>query len=161
MTRAVQGLTKKRKPVVLSTAPVAGRGSGPYLSLYTDLSKICTALPTSKSFSGKGSNCTFRRLRKENVWKVQDHRAGSWYIISSKFPRLVAAPAQRQITKEENLLGRIYFSVHHPSTSYLVITGRSNYRGFLPLKRYSIPHRWCSQSYTAKGETFLLYQVRP
>ena len=110
MTRAAQGLSKKRKPVVLSTEPVAGRGSGSYLSLYTDLSKICTAFPTSRSFSGKGSNCTFRRLRKEHVWKVQDHRAGSWYIISSKFPRLVAAPAQRQITKEENFLGGTFSS---------------------------------------------------
>lgn len=70
MTRAVQGLGKKREPTAPSTELMTGRGSGAYLSLYTDLSKICTAFPSSSSFSGKGSNCTFRRLRKENVWKV-------------------------------------------------------------------------------------------
>jgi hypothetical protein len=61
---------RKRKHTELSTRLWLTKGLASYLSLYTDLSKICMGFLACKSFSGKGSSCTFRRLIKENVWNV-------------------------------------------------------------------------------------------
>lgn len=69
MTTAVQGLGKKRKPVVLSTEPVAGRGWIYSVAVHRPL-KICTAFLNLQEFLREGLQLYFQAAQeRKNVWK--------------------------------------------------------------------------------------------
>lgn len=108
MTTAVQGLRKKRKPVVLSTEPVAAAEAGIYLSLYTDL-KDLYCLPNLQEFLREGLQPGLQAAQER---KCLEGVGPSYWLLVHHIQQVskTGGSAARGTTKEENFLGGTFSS---------------------------------------------------